>query len=440
MRLSNARRALPRFLFPDGQLKTDFPLSNLPYGVFLPKGGFGRTRGPRIGVALGDKVVDLRALAERGLLPPDVGLAAPTLNAFMAAGPERWREVRQELQQKLLQDDHAGSLKNVASDELAEIVHAQQDVDMMMPSQIGDYTDCYASREHASNVGKMFRPDGNPLLPNWLHIPVGYHGRASSVVISGTPLRRPRGQTVAKGQDQGPPSFGPSKLMDFELEVGCFVGPGNALGQPISLDKAEDHIFGLVLLNDWSARDIQKWEYVPLGPFLGKSFGTTISPWVVPLDALKHARVPTPSQADPQPLPYIRQPSGSKQGFDVHLEVDLQSSEMASAETIVKSNLKHMYWSLAQQLTHHASNGCNLRPGDLLGTGTISGPDAGSEGSMLELCWAGTKEIKLDGGKVVRKFLQDGDKVVIRGHALGADGERIGFGDCSGLLLPAIAD
>jgi len=433
-----ARRALPRFLFPDGLpggRPTDFPLSNLPYGVFRPKGAAAGEA--RVGVALGDKVLDLRRLAEQGRLPQTCGLAGPTLNAFMAAGPEAWREVRHELQQVLLSNDHPKSLASAGSSVLQEVVHEQAEVQMLMPADVGDYTDFYASREHATNVGMMFRGKDNALMPNWLHIPVGYHGRASSVVPSGTGIRRPCGQMVAKGQEQGPPSFGPSRLLDIELEVGCFVGPGNPLGQPIPLAKAEEHIFGLVLLNDWSARDIQKWEYVPLGPFLGKNFGTTISPWVVPLAALEPFRVPTPAQQDPAPLPYLSQPAGSRQGFDVALEVGLQTPEMQEPETIVKSNLKYMYWSMAQQLTHHTANGCNMRPGDLLGTGTISGPTEDSFGSMLELTWAGSKEIKLQGGKVIRKFLQDGDKVVIRGSCTAPDGSRIGFGECAGEILPA---
>jgi len=438
MRASTARRALPRFLFgntaPVGAA-ADFQLNNLPYGIFQPKAGEAR-----IGVALGDKVIDLHALATKGLLPCSVGLTSHTLNEFMGAGREVWREVRHELQQVLLSDDSEKNLGNqsrISGLTLEDVLFKQADVEMLMPAHIGDYTDFYASREHATNLGKMFRPGGDPLLPNWLHIPVGYHGRASSVVVSGTGIRRPRGQMVAKGQEQGPPSFGPSKLLDIELEVGCFVGSGNKLGEPIPLERAEDHIFGLVLLNDWSARDLQKWEYVPLGPFLGKNFGTTISPWVVPLEALKPFRVPTPAQEEPSPLPYLKQPAGHAGGFDVRLEVGLKTPEMAEPEKIVDSNLKYMYWSMAQQLTHHSVNGCNMRPGDLLGTGTISGPTEDSYGSMLEMNWGGSKEIKLQGGAITRKFLQDGDKIVISGSCEGADGTRVGFGECSGIILPA---
>eukprot|EP00927_Polykrikos_kofoidii_P033811 TRINITY_DN2865_c0_g1_i1.p1 TRINITY_DN2865_c0_g1~~TRINITY_DN2865_c0_g1_i1.p1 ORF type:complete len:447 (+),score=73.37 TRINITY_DN2865_c0_g1_i1:29-1369(+) len=445
MRCATAKRAavnsLPRFLFPNGTQggkPTDFGVNNLPYGVFRPAEAVAATARPRVGVALGDRIIDLKALAEFGLLPQTCGLSSSTLNAFMGAGPEAWKEVRHELQNVLLSDENPKNLSSHGAGVLEQAVHAQTDVEMLLPASIGDYTDCYASREHATNVGAMFRDKNNALLPNWLHIPVAYHGRASSVVVSGTDIRRPRGQTVAKGQDAGPPIFGPSKLLDFELEVGCFVGPGNNLGDSISLDKAEDHMFGLVLLNDWSARDIQKWEYVPLGPFLGKNFGTTISPWVVPMAALEPFRVPTPVQ-DPEPLPYLQQAPGSCLGVDVRLEVALQTSEMDGPETIVRSNLKYMYWAMAQQLTHHSVNGCNLNPGDLIGTGTISGPTEESFGSLLELCWAGSKEVKLKGGAVVRKFLQDGDKVIMRGACEAPDGSRVGFGECSGVIVPALS-
>jgi fumarylacetoacetase len=441
MRSAHARRAavstLPRFLFPNGAPQgkvTDFGVNNLPYGVFRPSGA----KDARVGVALGDRVLDLKALVDFGLLPQTCGLSDTTLNGFMGAGPQAWKEVRHELQNVLLADQNPNNLASRGPDVLEQAVHAQADVKMLLPASIGDYTDCYASREHATNVGAMFRDKDNALLPNWLHIPVAYHGRASSVVVSGTEIRRPRGQTVAKGQDAGPPSFGPSKLLDFELEVGCFVGSGTELGDSIPLEKAEDHMFGLVLLNDWSARDIQKWEYVPLGPFLAKNFGTTISPWVVPMAALEPFRVATPVQ-DPEPLPYLRQTPGSRLGVDVQLEVAIQTAEMDAPETIVRSNLKYMYWAMAQQLTHHSVNGCNLRPGDLIGTGTISGPVEESFGSMLELCWAGTKEIKLNGGAIVRKFLQDGDKVVMRGVCQAPDGSRVGFGECSGVIVPALS-
>merc|ERR1712232_465967 len=316
-------------------------------------------------------------------------------------------------------------------------VHSQDSVQMVLPAHIGDYTDFYASREHATNLGKMFRPHLPPLLPNWLHIPVGYHGRASSVVVSGTDFRRPNGQILPQGQDGPPPMYGPENRLDIELEMGVFVGPGNALGEPISLDKAEENIFGMVLLNDWSAGGIQKWEMVPLGPFLGKNFCTTISPWVVPLEALAPFRTETPSQVEPELLPYIKQAPGSKQAFDIKLEVEMQTSDMSGPETIIRSNLKHMYYSFAQQLAHHTINGCPMRPGDLLGTGTISGKEEGSYGSLLELIWAGEKEVKLKNGEITRKFLKDGDRINLKGVCENADGLRLGFGECTGKVLPA---
>jgi len=435
MRSSNVCRALPRFLFPNGVpagAAADFQLNNLPYGIFKPENGDARA-----GVALGDKVIDLRVLASCGLLPRSAGLTESTLNTFMGAGGQVWKEVRHELQNTLLADDHVKNL-GAQSDVLKDAVHSQDAVEMVLPAHIGDYTDFYASREHATNVGKMFRPTMAPLLPNWLHIPVGYHGRASSVVVSGTDFRRPRGQILPRGQDGPPPVFAPEDKLDIELEMGIFVGKGNALGEPITLENADEHIFGMVLLNDWSARGIQKWEMVPLGPFLGKNFCTTISPWVVPMAALEPFRTATPTQNDPQVLSYITQPAGSKQAFDIKLEVEMQTPEMSEPETIIRSNLKHMYYSFAQQLTHHTVNGCSMRPGDLLGSGTISGKDKGSYGSFLELIWAGEKTINLKGGEVQRKFLQDGDRINLKGVCENEDGLRLGFGECTGLVLPAI--
>lgn len=428
-------RALPRFLFPDGipaGTAVDFQLNNLPYGIFKPKGG-----DARVGVALGDKVIDLRVLTAKGLLPSTIGLTESTLNTFMGAGNQAWKEVRHELQNTLLADNNPKNL-GAQTNILEAAVHARDSVDMLLPSLIGDYTDFYASREHATNVGKMFRPTMAPLLPNWLHIPVGYHGRASSVVVSGTNFRRPMGQILPRGQDGPPPVHAPEDKLDIELEMGVFVGPGNEMGEPISLRDAEDHIFGMVLLNDWSARGIQKWEMVPLGPFLGKNFCTTISPWVVPMAALEPFRTETPQQTDPQVLPYITQDAGSKQAFDIKLEVAIQTAEMDESETIIRSNLKHMYYSFAQQLTHHTVNGCSMRPGDLLGSGTISGPEENSFGSLLELIWAGEKEIKLKGGDVTRKFLQDGDTISLKGVCENEEGLRLGFGECTGTVLPAL--
>jgi fumarylacetoacetase len=300
---------------------------------------------------------------------------------------------------------------------------------MAMPAEIGDYTDFYCSRYHAENVGTMFRGKENALMPNWLHLPVGYHGRASSISVSGTKFKRPHGQL--KSED-APPTHGASRLLDFELEMGFFVGPGNSLGNPIPIQKAEEHIFGLVLVNDWSARDIQKWEYVPLGPFLGKSFATTISPWIVPFDALEPFRCEGPKQ-NPAPLAYLTGPSGNT--FDIELEVGIQGERMGAPATVCRSNFRNLYWSVAQQLAHHTVNGCNLRPGDLIASGTISGPEPSSYGSMLELSWRGSKPVTLDGGET-RSFLKDHDTVVMRAWAQG-QGYRIGFGDATGTVLPA---
>jgi fumarylacetoacetase len=310
--------------------------------------------------------------------------------------------------------------------------HSMTGVEMLLPATIGDYTDFYSSREHATNVGTMFRGPDNALQENWLHLPVGYHGRSSSVVVSGTDVRRPKGQT--KADDAESPSYGPSRLMDFELEMGFFVGPGNALGEPIPIAGAAEHIFGMVLLNDWSARDIQKWEYVPLGPFLGKNFGTSISPWIVTMDALEPFRCAGPAQDDPEPLDYLKNPGNC--AYDIPLEVLLQTEQMDTPETIATSNFKYMYWSICQQLAHHTVNGCNAQPGDLLGSGTISGPDKHERGSMLELSWRGAETVELANSET-RKFLADGDTVIMRGHCE-TDGIRIGFGEVSGELLPAV--
>jgi len=299
------------------------------------------------------------------------------------------------------------------------------------PADIGDYTDFYSSREHATNVGSMFRGPDNALMPNWLHVPIAYHGRSSSIVISGTDLHRPRGQIKADAATV--PAFGPSRALDFELEMGFLVGPGNPLGRPISVAEAPAHVFGLVLVNDWSARDIQKWEYQPLGPFLGKNFGTSISPWVVTLDALEPFRVAGPVQ-DPPPLAYLQ--SGGDWALDIHLEVSLQTERMTQPHVICRSNARHLYWNLCQQVAHHTSNGCNLRPGDLLATGTISGPTPDSYGSMLELAWKGTRPLTLPGGET-RTFLLDGDRVTMTGWCQG-HGYRVGFGEVSGRVLPAV--
>lgn len=403
---------------PEG---SDFPIENLPYGVFKPAG----SDRPRPGTAIGDWVVDLHALQEAGLLDTQV-FSESSLNAFMAAGRPVWKAVRSRLQD-LLSADNPTIRDN---DSLrATAFHHRAHVRMVLPAEIGDYTDFYSSREHATNVGTMFRDPDNALLPNWLHLPVGYHGRASSVVVSGTEVRRPQGQTKP---GDGPPVFGPCRLLDFELELGFFTGPGNDLGTPISIENAAEHIFGFVLVNDWSARDIQKWEYVPLGPFLAKNFATSISPWIVTLDALEPFRCAGPEQ-DPNPLPYLESPGDWS--YDINLEVGIQPDGREAADVVCRSNFKYMYWNICQQLAHHSVTGCNIRPGDLLASGTISGPDKGSYGSMLELSWRGSNPLQLSDGSE-RKFLLDGDTVVMRGAAE-KEGLRIGFGEVSGKVLPA---
>ena len=416
---------------------TGFGLDNLPYGVFSREG-----EPARVGVRLGDSVVDLGALEAHGLLAAAGGgrgpvFGQPALNAFMSLGADAWDAVRGRLQDLL----SAGGDPALRASEsaLREAAIPLADVTMHLPARIGDYTDFYSSRQHATNVGSMFRDPDNALLPNWLHLPVGYHGRASSVVVSGTDVVRPSGQQ--KPADDAPPLFGPSKLLDIELEMGFFVGPGNSLGQPIPIDEARDHIFGFVLVNDWSARDIQKWEYVPLGPFLGKSFATSVSPWVVPAAALDPFRIPgepqTPEAGNPEPLPYLRQ--RGPRSLDLDLEVRLQTEAMAGAGadpvTIARSNAKYLYWSPEQQLTHHTVNGCNARPGDLMASGTISGEEKGSYGSLLELSWRGTEPV--DVGDETRTFLQDGDRVVLAGRAE-RDGTRIDFGTVEGRVAPAV--
>ena len=400
-----------------------FPIQNLPYGIFSSTDN----PNPRGGVAIGELVLDLSLLESEGLLPSNY-FSQSNLNLFMSAGKEIWSSVRRQIQELL--DENNSSLKD--NSELRErAFYCQSEVSMHLPAQIGDYTDFYSSRQHATNVGTMFRDPNNALLPNWLHLPVGYHGRASSVVISGTPVYRPNGQTLRMREEN--PVFGPCRLMDFELEMGCFIGPGNELGEPISTENAGDHLFGLVLVNDWSARDIQKWEYVPLGPFGAKNLATSISPWVIPFEALEAFRIDDPIQENPTPLPYLQ--CEKNWTFDMNLEVKIKSPTMTEPETISESNYKYMYWNLAQQLAHHTITGCNMNPGDMFASGTISGEEAGSYGSMLELAWKGTKPIQLSNGEV-RKFIQDGDNIIMTGYAQG-DGYRVGFGNVSGKILPA---
>ncbi len=404
-----------------------FPLQNLPYGVFTPRAG----EPPRCGARIGEQVVDLAALQTAGLLGvpglPAGVFAAGALNGFMAQPGAVRRATRARLSE-LLRADVPLLRDDAALRERALLPVGA--VTLHLPARIGDYTDFYSSRDHATNVGVMFRGQENALLPNWLHLPVGYHGRASSVVVSGTPVRRPRGQSSPPGVAQ--PVYGPSRSLDFELEMGFFFGGhGNALGEPIPVTAADDHIFGLVLVNDWSARDIQAWEYQPLGPFNAKNFATSISPWVVPYEALQPFRLPPPVQ-DPEPLPYLR--GAGLGGYDIQLEVALQAPGCAP-QTICRSNVRHLYWTMQQQLAHHTVTGCNLRPGDLLASGTISGPERSSWGSLLELTWRGRDPLTLAGAGE-RTFLADGDGVIMTGWCQG-DGYRVGFGEVAGEVLPA---
>jgi len=402
-----------------------FPIQNLPYGVFRRREG----GPPAVGVAIGECVLDLSVLENQSLLPTTGLFGRPVLNAFMAAGRTTWANVRETVSGLLRA--RAPTLRDDTQLRERALV-PRREVEMLLPVEIGDYTDFYSSREHASNVGTMLRGADNALQPNWLHLPVAYHGRASSVVVSGTDLHRPLGQT--KPADASVPMFGPSKSVDFELEMGAFVGPGNDLGKPIPIGQTAEHLFGLVLVNDWSARDIQAWEYVPLGPFLAKNFGTSISPWVVPLAAVEPFRVAGPRQ-DPEPLPYLRSPGDWS--FDVHLEVAIQGAGMDRPHRVCGSNARHLYWNVCQQLAHHTVNGCNLRTGDLLATGTISGPTPDSYGSLLELSWRGSKPVPFPNGET-RTFLRDGDRVSMTGWCQG-DGYRVGFGEVTGTLLPAEA-
>ncbi len=405
-----------------------FPIQNLPYGVFTPP----EDSTPRVGVAIGDHVLDLAILTENDFfsepqIQQERPFAASSLNGFMALGSPVWTTVRERVH-TLLRADTA-PLRDAPSLQ-SQVLHDRAKVTMHLPVEVGDYTDFYSSEHHARNVGTMFRSAENALQPNWKHLPVGYHGRASSIIPSGTDVRRPCGQT--RPNDDEPPVYGPSQLLDFELEMGFFTGPGNPRETPIPIEETPEHIFGFCLVNDWSARDIQGWEYVPLGPFLGKSFATTISPWVVPMTALQPFRVPSPKQ-EPAPLPYLQQEGNW--AFDVDLEVDLQTEGMTAPTTICRSNFRHMYWTVCQQLAHHTVNGCNTRPGDLLASGTLSGPTEDSYGSMLELSWRGQDPIDLPGDDT-RSFLENGDRVVLRGAAKG-DGYRVGFGTAEGTIRPA---
>lgn len=417
---------------------TDFPLQNLPFGVFRRAGTH---EAPRVGVAIGDAILDVTACAALGVLDDDGDALeaaracdAPALNPLMARGPAARRALRRALS-VLLGD----ALPTGRQALVAQALVPQAEAELFLPVQVGDYTDFYASVHHATNVGSMFRPD-QPLLPNYKWVPIGYHGRASSVVVSGTPVLRPTGQR--KGPDDPAPTVGPSRSLDYELELGCFVGQGNPLGTPIPLAEAEAHCFGVVLLNDWSARDLQAWEYQPLGPFLAKSFATTVSPWVVTLEALAPFRAPLAPRApgDPAPLPYLDTPDDrGRGGLALTLQVTLRTAAMRAAGlppfVVSTGSALDLYWSFAQMVAHHASNGCNLRPGDLLGSGTVSGPVPESRGCLLERTWRGAEPLALPGGEV-RRFLEDGDEVVFTAWAERPGAVRIGLGTCAGVVVP----
>jgi fumarylacetoacetase len=407
---------------------SDFPIHNLPYGIFLYRGRTG------IGIAIGDQILDLCACAEHGLLSTlsdelVAACCAELLNPLMSLGQIAWSMLRHQV-------SHLLEVNQGNKDKVERFLVPMQEAAMQLPAQIGDYTDFYASIDHATHVGLLFRPD-NPLLPNYKYIPIGYHGRSSSIVISGEKIHRPCGQT--KTPTATAPTFGPTQSLDYELEVGIFVGTGNLRGKSIPIYEAEQNIFGLCLVNDWSARDIQTWEYQPLGPFLAKSFATTISPWIVPLEALSDYRVPSFVRAngDPEPLLHLSSPTSNKDGIDLTLEVYIQSTQMLREHVapmlLSRGNLRDLYWTIAQLITHHTSNGCNLRPGDLLATGTISGPTLGSEGCLLEKK-RNSEPICLPTGEL-RGFLEDGDRISFRAYAHKQGLPRIGFGECIGTIL-----
>lgn len=414
--------------FIDIASDSDFSIHNLPYGIFS-----NTTDGKRrAGVAIGEQVLDLAVIEAVGLLSLDGGpyFDKPTLNAFIDSGRDNWTQARKTIQ-TLLSSDNDALRDN--QDLQKKALFQQADVTMHLPVQVPGFTDFYSSKEHATNVGTMFRDPSNALLPNWTEMPVGYNGRASTVVVSGTDIVRPSGQLKPNADDR--PIFSACKRLDFELETAFVVGKGNSIGQPIAVDEAFDHIFGMVLLNDWSARDIQKWEYVPLGPFNAKTFASEVSPWIVTMDALAPFKTPCPTQ-EPKPLAYLDE-KATDNSFDINLSVELLPEDNDSATVVCETNFKYMYWSMAQQLTHHTITGCKVEVGDMMGSGTISGPTPDSYGSMLEIAWNATKPVTLTGG-ATRSFIEDGDTVIMKGYSE-KDGIRVGFGEVRGKVLPALS-
>ncbi len=405
-------------------INSDFPIQNIPFGVFLTKENV-----VTVGTRIGDFAIDLGALQQlnyfEGIELTDDMFMQDTLNDFISDGKKTWRLVRNRIAE-IFDANNSKLRDNKKQRDI--VIFNMDEIEMQLPVLIGDYTDFYSSKEHATNVGKMFRDPENALLPNWLHIPVGYHGRSSTIVPSGIPVHRPMGQLMTDGATS--PVFGPSRLIDFELETAFITTDANVMGENVPVHEAEDYIFGMVLLNDWSARDIQKWEYVPLGPFLGKNFATSISPWIVTMDALEPFRTKGPNQ-DPTPLPYLQQKG--KHTFDINLEVAI-APENSTSTVVSKSNFKYLYWSMSQQLAHHTSNGCRVNSGDMMGSGTISGSNPDSFGSMLELTWSGKNPIKMNDG-TERKFINDNDTVIMTGFCENKE-VRIGFGEVSSKLLP----
>ncbi len=414
--------------FIDIKADSDFSIHNLPYGIFSDTKDSAR----RAGVAIGNQVLDLSVLESEGLLSLNGGpyFDQPTLNAFIDSGRDNWTQARTTIQTLLSSDN--SDLRNNA-DLQKKALFKQADVTMHLPVQVPGFTDFYSSKEHATNVGTMFRDPNNALLPNWTEMPVGYNGRASTVIVSGNDVVRPSGQLKPNPDDR--PIFSACKRLDFELETAFVVGKGNHIGQPIAVDKAADHIFGMVLLNDWSARDIQKWEYVPLGPFNAKTFASQVSPWIVTMDALAPFSTACPTQ-EPKPLAYLNE-KDSDNSFDINLSVELLPENAETATVICETNFKYMYWSMAQQLTHHTITGCKVEVGDMMGSGTISGPTPDSYGSMLEIAWNATKPVTLEGGES-RTFIEDGDTVIMKGYSK-KDGVRVGFGEVRGKVLPALS-